>query len=166
MLSDLHYGAALDKRELPLAYGHNEEARRTAAVALWLSEHRDLETRRSTDLHVNLIGDIIQGQLHDQRDGDPLAEQVCAAIHILSQFVAYVSASGYNHVYVHCTPGNHGRNTSRHKERATSQKWDAIETMVYYAVMKATKHLKNVTFQIPYTPFVTYSVYGHKVFAR
>lgn len=117
------------------------------------------------DLYVNLIGDIIQGQLHDPRDGNPLAEQVCASIHLLSQFVAYVAAAGYRKVVVNCTPGNHGRNTARHQERATNQKWDAIETMVYYAVMKATKHIPNVSFNLPYTPFVTYSVFGHKVFA-
>lgn len=164
-LSDLHYGAALDKREVPLAYTHVEEARRTAAVALWIAEHRSLAERQNMDLYVNLIGDIIQGQLHDPRDGNPMAEQVCASIHLLSQFIAYVSASGYRKVIVNCTPGNHGRNTMRHQERATSQKWDAIETMVYYAVMKATKHIKNVSFSIPYTPFFTYEVFGHKVFA-
>lgn len=163
-LSDLHYGAALDRREVPLAYTHVEEARRTAAVAHWIANHRDLKTRQTMDLHLNLLGDIIQGQLHDPRDGAPQAEQVAAAMTLLSQFVAYVSGAGYRNVFVHCTPGNHGRNTARHKERATNQKWDALETQIYCAVKLATQHLPNVKFDIPYTPFVTYKVFDHWVF--
>lgn len=164
-LSDLHYGAALDRREVPLAYGHIEEARRTAAVALWLASHRDLKTRQGMKLHLNLLGDIIQGQLHDMRDGDPLTEQVCAAIHLLTQLIVFVAGSGYQEVIVNCTPGNHGRNTARHKERATNQKWDAIETMIYYAIKKAVAHIPNVTVNLHYTPFFTYEVFGHSIFA-
>jgi hypothetical protein len=165
ILSDLHYGASLDRREVPLAYGHVEEARRTAAVALWIANHRDLKTRQSMELHLDMLGDIIQGQLHDPRDGMPQAEQVAAAILLLTQFVTYVSGAGYQKVHCHCTPGNHGRNTARHKERATNQKWDAIETQIYFAVKMATQHLPNVTFDIPYTPWVTYKVFDHWIFA-
>lgn len=163
-LSDLHYGAALDKREVPVGYGHVEEARRTAQVALWVSEHRSLAERQQMDLYVNLLGDLIQNQLHDPRDGDPLTEQFAAALHLLTQFVVFVSSSGYRNVVINCTPGNHGRNTARHRDRSVNQKWDAIETMIYYGLKKAVAHLHNVVVNIPYRPFFTYTVLGHSIF--
>jgi hypothetical protein len=76
-----------------------------------------------------------------------------------------VSASGYQDVLLNFTPGNHGRNTARHKDRATNQKWDAIETMIYYAISKAVAHLPNVKVNLPYQPFVTYKVFDHNIFA-
>lgn len=164
-LSDLHYGAALDGREVPLAYGHTEEARRTAAVALWIAHHRTLADRQQMKLVLNIIGDVIQNQLHDMRDGDPLTEQFAAAVHLLTQLIVFVSASGYQEVLVNFTPGNHGRNTARHRDRATNQKWDAIETMIYYAISKAVAHLPNIKVNLPYRPYVTYRVFDHNIFA-
>jgi hypothetical protein len=164
-LSDLHYGAALDVREVPLAYTHIEESRRTAAVALWIAQHRTLADRQKMKLVLNILGDVIQNQLHDLRDGDPLTEQFAAAVHLLTQLIVFVAASGYQEVLVNFTPGNHGRNTARHHGRATNQKWDAIETMIYYAISKAVAHIPNVKVNLPYKPFVTYKVFGHNIFA-
>lgn len=165
-MSDLHYGAALDSREVPLQYGHVEEARRTAAIAAWVAGHvKDPKRRRETKLILNWIGDIIQNQLHDLRDGDPLTEQFAASVHLLTQFLVYLAGAGYHSIVVNCTPGNHGRNTARHKDRATNQKWDAIETMIYYAVKTAVGHIPTITFNLPYRPFVTYDVFGHHIFA-
>lgn len=163
-LSDLHYGAFLDPREVPLAYGHVEEARRTAAVIHRVATHRTPAERKKMALHVNLAGDIIQNQLHDPRDGKPLAEQFAAAVHILAQGLTYLAGAGYGAVHVHCTPGNHGRNAARHAQRATNQKWDSIETMLYYSLSVALGHLPNVKFSLPYQPFVTYGVLGHNFF--
>ena len=163
-LSDLHYGAALDPREVPMAYGPFEESRRTAAVVQRVATHRTLAERKKMDLHVNLAGDIIQNQLHDPRDGAPLAEQFAAAMHLLAQAFTYLANAGYRSVTVHCTPGNHGRNAARHSQRATNQKWDAIETMLYYSLSVAMSTVPNVKFDIPYRPFVTYSVLGHNFF--
>src|SRR5690606_15100091 len=61
--------------------------------------------------------------------------------------------------------GNHGRNVARHKARATQQKWDSIETMVYYAVKMACSNLANVTFELPYTPYYIYDSFGQKALA-
>lgn len=164
-LSDLHYGAALDSREVTLPYGHTEEARRTAAVALWIANHRTLKDRQQMKLVLNILGDVIQNQLHDMRDGDPLTEQFAAAVHLLTQLIVFVSASGYQEVLLNFTPGNHGRNTARHKDRATNQKWDAIETMIYYAISKAVAHIPHIKVNLPYRPFVTYKAFGHNIFA-
>jgi predicted phosphodiesterase len=163
VLSDLHFGADLRAEETGDAYGKIEEARRAAAVFEQIMEYK-IEHRSETELELLILGDIIQGQLHDPRDGAELAEQVCRAIHILSQGVAYL-ASGYKKVRVRCATGNHGRNKARHEDRATHQKWDSHETILYYSIKQACAALKNVEFFIPRTPFVTYEVFGQKVFA-
>lgn len=164
-LSDLHYHSLLDPREVPLPYGPVEEARRTAAVAVWIAGHiKDVKKRRKTKLFINLLGDIIQNQLHDPRDGAPLTAQFAASVHLLTQLIVYLAGQEFFEIVVNCTPGNHGRNTARHKDRATNQKWDAIETMIYYAIKKAVAHLPNVKVNLPYTPFFIYEVCGHSIF--
>ncbi len=161
-ISDTHIRASLDPRELPHKYGWQEEARRLAKVAKEVANYKT-QYRDITHLNLNLMGDIIQGILaHDPRDGAPLAEQCGAAIHLLTQLVVYLAAN-YPKVKVRCTPGNHGRNVVRHKARAMHQKWDAFETIIYYAVKTATQHLSNVTFEIPYTPYFIYDTFGHHV---
>jgi hypothetical protein len=166
MLSDLHFGANLKKREFPYAYGQTEYARRLAKVMAETAEFKP-QYRSSTILNMNLLGDIIQGALaHDKRDGDPIAEQAATAIHLLTQAITFASAHFWK-VVVRCTPGNHGRILSRHEDRAFNGKWDSFETIIYYAVKQAVAHLKNVEVHIPYEPYFTYDVFGeHLLFTH
>lgn len=163
--SDLHFGSDLDPREVPVKYGVVEEARRMAFVVKTLAEWK-LQYRDETELFIHLIGDIIQNHLYDPRDGAPLAEQVARAIHILVQALVYLSGR-FKKVTVYCTPGNHGRYTARHKDRAVNQKWDAIETMIYFSVKTALQvaKIQNVTINIPLTPFYTWEAFGMSGFA-
>jgi len=164
VLSDLHIGANLDPRELPHQYGWQEEARRLAKITKEIVEYKT-QYRENTNLNVNLIGDIIQGILeHDPRDGNPLAEQCGAAMHLLIQTIGFL-ALHFPKVTVRCVPGNHGRNVARHKARAMHQKWDAFETIVYKGIKAGVAHLPNVTVEIPYTPFFIYDTLGHFVMA-
>lgn len=163
VLSDLHYGADLLIDEVGVSYGKIEEARRTAAIFDQLVRYKE-EFRSDTELEILILGDIFQNQLHDMRDGAVLAEQACRAIHLLSQGIAY-SAQFFKKVRVRCATGNHGRNKGRHAERATYQKWDSIETIVYYAIKQACSNLANVEFFIPKTQFFVYEVFGKKVYA-
>lgn len=160
--SDLHFHSLLDPREVPVAYGPVEEARRLAALCVQAAEYKR-DHRDETVLAINLAGDIIQGQLHDPRDGAPLAEQFAAALHLLDQAVTFLSTQ-FRRVDIRCTPGNHGRNTARHRERATLQKWDSIENMLYFALKTGCGRLSNVTIDVPYRPFYVYDSFGDKVF--
>jgi len=162
MLSDLHFQSLLDPREVPIAYGTLEESRRLGAVVSQAVEYKR-QYRHETTLYLHVLGDLIQGQLHDPRDGAPQAEQVCAAIWYLTQAVAYLSAH-FPKVVVFWVPGNHGRNLTRHPNRAVHQKWDAIETQIGYAVKMATKHLPNVDLRLFYTPYYTYEAFGERGF--
>lgn len=156
--SDLHFGALLDGREVPLQYGPTEEARRLAQLCVQTAEYKK-QYRDETELALNIAGDLIQNQLHDPRDGAPLAEQFAAALRYLVQAITYL-AGEFKFVHVRCTPGNHGRNTARHKDRATNQKWDSIETMLYVALKTALAHIRNVNVDVGYRPFYVYNAFG------
>lgn len=159
--SDLHFHALLDPRELPLAYGPTEEARRLAELCVQAANYKR-DHRDETELTVNIAGDIIQNHLHDQRDGAPLADQWSAALYLLTQAIAFL-ATEFKKVTVNCVPGNHGRDTARHRERATNQKWDSLENTLYYALQVAFANQPNVSFNIPYTPHVIYNVFGKNI---
>jgi hypothetical protein len=164
VLSDLHIGANLDPRELPHKYGAQEESRRLAKIAKEIVEYKT-QYRDHTHLNVNLIGDIIQGVLeHDPRDGNPLAEQCGAAMHLLIQTIGFLAVH-FPKITVRCVPGNHGRNVSRHKARAMHAKWDSYENIIYSAIKAGVAHLPNVTVEIPYSPFYIYDSLGHFVMA-
>lgn len=162
LISDTHFHSMLDPREVPLQYGPLEEARRLSAIVVQAAEYKR-QYREDTILFVHILGDIIQGQLHDMRDGAPLAEQFGAALYLLVQSISYLSAH-FPQVVVRCTPGNHGRNTARHKERATNQKWDSIETQIYIALKIACASLPNVKIEVPYTPYYTFEAFGQRGF--
>jgi hypothetical protein len=161
-LSDLHYHSLLDPREVPFEYGPLEEARRTAQIVQEVSEYKP-QYRDDTELFVHIFGDIIQGDLHDPRDAATMTEQFAAATFLLTQALTAWSAT-YKRVTARCVPGNHGRNKRRHPERATTQKWDSFENMIYFALKMAVATLPNVKIEIPYTPFYTYQAFDQQGF--
>jgi hypothetical protein len=164
VLSDLHFGSDVLKEETGvLDYGKIEESRRIAKIVYETIEYKK-QHRKDTSLNVLFLGDLIQNQLHDARDGAVLAEQVCRAIYLLTQVVHRLSQE-FPSVTVYANTGNHGRYTSRHHNRATNQKWDSHETVITYAVKNACSSLKNVSFVIPKTAFVNYEMFGQKIFA-
>lgn len=165
VLSDLHFGAALDPREVPLGFGAVEEARRLASVVQQAVDYKP-QYRHETQLYVHLIGDIIQGKLHDPQAAQAMSRQKAAALHLLLQALGYLSQAYPLGMTVFCTPGNHGRYKDRHKERATDEKWDSHETDIYYGLKKAfefagTKHVK---FVIPLTPFYIWDAFNLRGF--
>ena len=161
-MSDLHYHSLLDPRELPFEYGPREEARRTAQIVEEVCEYKP-QYRDETELFVHIFGDIIQGELHDPRDAATLTEQFGAAVYLLTQAVT-TWASAFKRVTVRCVPGNHGRRKARHPERATTQKWDSFENMIYFALKMAVATLPNVEVQIPYTPYYIYKAFDQRGF--
>jgi predicted phosphodiesterase len=163
VLSDLHYGSDLKANETGyLSFGRVEEARRTSQLVKQILAYKK-EYREEQDLELLLLGDIIQGTLHDPRDGAVMSEQISRAIHLLSQAIA-VLAQSFRFVRVRCVTGNHGRNSARHRERATFQKFDSHETTIYSCLKAMLWQFANVSFSIPLTPFHTYDVFGRKVF--
>lgn len=164
VLSDLHFGADISKDETGrLEYGKKEESRRFAQVIKQTINYK-IDHRTQTDLVVFLIGDIIQNSLHDPRDGDIVAAQMARASWLLTAGLKQLAAN-YKKVTVHCATGNHGRNKARHMERAVHGKGDSLETAIYYTVKLALANQKNVSVEIPMTPYVSTEILGHKMIA-
>lgn len=164
VLSDLHYGADIKSIETGLLnYGSEQEARRTAQVIRETVSY-DPANRVNTKLVVLIIGDIIQGQLHDPRDGAVIAEQWDRAVHNLAQALAYLSGH-FMEVEVHIEPGNHDRIASVHPKRAINGKWNSYMWMIGSALKWACHSLPNVTFNMPKTPYVMLEIFGHNIFA-
>lgn len=162
VLSDLHIGSDIKSVETGIAdFGTKEEARRLAALTQQVIEYKP-QYRDTTELDVLLLGDIIQGRLHDPADGAPIAEQTCRAIHLLTQVLSHLAAN-FKKVRVRCISGNHDRSTARHHNRAVNQKWDSYHTIIAYALKSALSAQKNVEFYIPKTPYGVYEVFGQKI---
>lgn len=160
LLSDLHFGSMLGQ-EVAFPYGALEESRRMASVVEQTIAYFGDETDH---LNLYILGDVIQNQLHDARDGAPLAAQVAAAIHYLTQTIQRLHAT-FPVINVYTSTGNHGRFTSRHKERAVHQKWDSLEQVVYYSLSKVFEKCKGITVHLNKQHYTCHSVLGHYVFA-
>jgi hypothetical protein len=163
-LGDLHFGSHLDPYECPQEYNTVQESRRLGAVGEQVADYKT-QYRQETELFVHLLGDIIQNMLHDPRDGEPLAIQFSAAVHYIVQYLMFQCAN-FPSVSVFCTSGNHGRNMVRHPERAVQQKFDSIETMIYYSVKTAILNagVTNCKFYIPKTPYYIAPLFDNKLF--
>lgn len=164
--SDLHYGCIVDKNEMG---GVNEwdwtiAARRTAGLIKCIAEYKP-HYRKDTDLVIGLNGDIIAGIIHNiEWFAEPLATQVGGTMDILFQAISYL-AQEFNNVEVHCQTGNHGRQIHKQdKGRATCHKWDSYETMIYRGLEMALRPYKNVSINIPETPYSLFKVQGHNFY--
>jgi hypothetical protein len=164
LLSDLHFGAHLQKSECPVEYNTVQESRRLGRVATQVADYKR-QYRQYSKLVINILGDVIQGNIHDPRQGDLLTYQFDSAVYYLTQFIMFVSAQ-YPEVEIYCTPGNHGRNPHRHPEPAVNQKFDSFETMIYLSVKAAIQAagIANCKFIIPKTPYFTVQLFENKLF--
>jgi hypothetical protein len=162
MLSDLHYGADLKEAECASSYGALEESRRTAAVVLAVADWK-LQYRSETSVTVHLLGDLIEGKLHDPQSAAPMTEQFNRAIWNLHQAIRFL-ASEFKSVQVCCVAGNHGRIKERHSGRAVNQKWDSFENMIYTALKFSLSSTKNVSVDIPLTPYYYYQAFDKHMF--
>ena len=156
--SDLHFHSLLNAKEVPTAFGPVEEARRFASVLLQASEYKT-HYRDNTALYLHMFGDMILGELHDPREGANLTQQFAAATYYFIQGISFL-AEHFPQVVVNCVPGNHGRRKGRHFDRATSEKWDSYENMIYFAAKMGVAPLRNVQINIPYTPYYTYKAFN------
>lgn len=166
-ISDTHFGSNIDSKEM---HGLNEfnwtiASRRLALLVTQIENYKP-EYRKNTELVLQINGDIIAGQIHNQEwFVDLLTTQFAGTLNILSQAISHL-ATKFPKVRVICTPGNHGRNVGKaDRGRATVQKWDSYENMIYIALNnELSKEHKNVEFTIPESPFALYKVQGHYVF--
>lgn len=155
MLNDTHYGLIVDPEEVNNlnSYGWKEASRRTAAVieqALAYKSHvKDIRK-----VHLVLNGDIIAGVIHatNTKGIDLLVHQMNGALHILSHAITALSKR-FSEIEVHCAVGNHARMPHKDLGRVMQEKFDSYETLIYTGLSAIFKNNKNVTFNIPKTPY-------------
>jgi len=160
ILSDLHYGADLDPRLVPDKYKEIEESRRTAGVCAQVADYKR-DHRAETELDIHLIGDIIQGKLHDVQNAAALTAQHARAMHCLIGAIEFL-AKEYSKVTVRTSVGNHGRDVARHPDRALQDKYDSNEFRIYDSLKSAFRNHPGVVFDVKIRPFYIYDQFGHK----
>lgn len=162
ILSDLHFGADIKGDETAgTDFGITEESRKFASIIKAAAEYKP-QYRNNTKLVIACLGDFIENMMHDARTGAVISEQICRAIHLLSQGIAYL-ANHYPSVEVVWSTGNHDRITSRHPKRAVHQKYDSYGTIIAYSVKMALKNVPNVKLDITKQVYGVYEVYGKKI---
>ncbi len=162
-ISDTHFGSNIDGEEMGGInhYSWQVASRRLAYLVQQAADYKR-QYRAETELVVQLNGDIVAGVIHNQEWAvDLLTDQFVGSLHILGQALSYL-ATQFPSVRVVCSPGNHGRLTSKaDKGRATTTKYDSHESMLYHALSMAVGNMhKNVEFLIPKTPYVVYKAGG------
>lgn len=165
-ISDTHIGSEINSEELGGInnYTYIEEARRHAFYFKQLAEYK-LQYRDQSELVLFLNGDLVQGVIHDQEDAAEMTTQFARALAIYVQGISYV-AGCYRKVRVICTPGNHGRFMHKsNKGRVVSKKWDGFHTMLHIGIRTALASYKNVSVEIPATPYASVDILGHHFFA-
>lgn len=162
LLSDLHIGARLEANQHPYPFGPEEESRRLAHVVMNAIEYKT-DHRDDTELNLYLAGDVIEGLLmHELRSGAPLVEQAVAFMRHIVQALLLLSAH-FPKVHVYCQTGNHGRNKLIHNARATHNKFDSHEGILYHAIKVAMEvgRIQNVDVQVPFTPYCAVPLFNH-----
>lgn len=164
-MSDMHYGVNIEPKEVAgvNAYNWTIAAERTAFFCEQTATYK-LEHRKETELVLLLNGDGIAGVIHGQEGKhiDLITTQISGSLHILTQAISYL-ASHYGKVRVVGTTGNHSRMMHKaDKGRASQQKWDSFETIIYVGLKHALKSHTNVSFTVDEAPFTILEAQGHK----
>ena len=165
-ISDNHFGCNIDRNEVGTIneYNWTIAGRR---IALAFSQVLDYKTqyRNETDLVISINGDNLAGVIHGQEwEVDLLTTQTVGALHILVQAISYV-ASSFSKIDIYMTPGNHGRMMHKaSKDRATANKWDSHENILFHSLALALTPYKNIHSHIPLSPFALYKIFNHNIF--
>lgn len=157
--SDHHYGADLDEKCNRIPFGVLEETRRMASLCRQIASYKH-HYRDETVLNIHIIGDMIQGKLHDPEAAANLTDQVDRALWSLTNAIFFLSGQ-FPEIIIRTAVGNHGRLTSRHATRATDDKYDSIEFQLYRAIKAVVEsNCPNVTMETDTMPFYTYEQFG------
>ncbi|MHA2069776.1 MAG: hypothetical protein ACXABY_35885, partial [Candidatus Thorarchaeota archaeon] len=160
LLSDLHFGVDVDKREVfNSEFNWQIAGRRLSKMCQQAAEykrhHRDI-----TELQVVLNGDLIHGVVHlSEANLKPLTEQIWGATSALTQMLDFLRQH-FKKIRVLGLPGNHGRTVYRSGDRALSQRWDSHSHSIFLGLKCAFRKDKGIEFDIPMAGIGTYETPG------
>ena len=166
MLSDIHYGEAIDPEQV---YNSNEYNR---AICKTRVQHTFNTAVNLLKVHfakpdypgivLVLAGDLISGNLHEElMDTDEVSPivQTYEIAQIVADGVKFL-ADEFSQVSVYCVAGNHGRTTRKPRTKFYAQ--FNLDWMAYKMIGDYTKHLSNVQLWAPNSRDLNFEVAGHK----
>jgi len=117
----------------------------------------------SSQLWLNISGDIIQGDIHDVQNYADISQQCARAINIFTGGIDFLSHS-YPQININFISGNHDRIVSRHKERAMQGKEDSWAYIIGYSLKKYFSKYPNINFNLPHQSWFTYKSFNANYF--
>lgn len=165
-LSDTHFGEVVDPGEMNGYNAFNPDIaeqrlerffQRTALVA-----HNYLAGVKYDGVVLALGGDLVSGDIHDElteTNAMSTYQTVEWAVPRLEAGVGLLSEE-FGKVHVVSAPGNHGRNTRKpkHKRRSANN----ADTHIARLLSQRFASSSNVTFSVPDSIDVDFSVYGYR----
>lgn len=163
-ISDTHFGCIVKKNEVRTNEYNIDVAKHRMQELLHQIVNYKPEHRKNTELHLIFNGDILHGCIHNIENHMNMTQQFVGALEILIPFIS-TAALRFKKVTVTSITGNHDRLVHRHKQRATEQKWDSYQTMLFKSIEQALIAHKNIFFNIPKTPYAHFKIFDHNFFA-
>ena len=116
---------------------------------------------------VNLLGDIVSGEIHDELAQTNELELFPIVLWARDRIVWMLRqlADRFGQVFVVCAPGNHGRTTRKPQAKRYAAK--NADWLLYCLIEKVFADVGDgrVRFSIPETGEVLYRIYGHRYMA-
>lgn len=114
---------------------------------------------------LGILGDMVNGIIHEEivaSNEFPVADQCIRVGELLGQFVADLAAGLPAHVEISCygVAGNHARTKPGH---ASSNVFDSWDWVAYHLARLSTKHIENVTWELPRSGTCILPVAGKRV---
>jgi transposase-like protein len=165
LLSDLHWGEVVDQKQMSGVNEYNIEIanRRLKAV---INKSISLLRNHITGIEypgfvLCLAGDMLAGDIHEELRETNDGATFSALLNLLSALIATISllADEFNHVYVPCVAGNHGRTTR--KPRAKQRNVTNLDWLMYQFLALHFQDDKRVFIDSPDSPELTYKVFNH-----
>ena len=164
--SDLHFGATIDDE----VGGRNTfdwtiAARRWSMFIQQVASYKIEARANHQELHLLLLGDLIQGLIHDydSKKCDDQSKQLAGLTKYLIEGIEYLEPF-FKKITVHCTAGNHDRMIHKaSKDRAMIDRDDSLVHPIFYFMAMHFNGKSNVEISVPKTPYIDVTIQGHRL---
>ena len=165
--SDWHFGELVDPAQVEGANEFNVEIADRRIQTL-VERVIDLSTNHMTapdypGIVVNLGGDMISGNIHDELKQTNEMESIPAVLHLAGKLVWAFERllEHFPAIFIPTTPGNHGRNT--HRPQAKNTCVTSFDWMLYKILEMHYADNPRISFFIPDGFDAYYRVFGHRI---
>jgi len=165
--SDWHHGERVFPNQVNGVNEYNMEIAHTRARRLIANTVDLLNNHMVNPEYPGIVfalgGDMVSGGIHEELMATDEMEIMPVVVDLIGVLIWCIDAliAHFNHVFVPCVTGNHGRNT--HKIRAKGRNFTSFDWLIYQML---AKHYENksdlVSFVIPDGPDCLYRVYNHR----